>query len=293
MFHFSRRTLWIIIYITIPLIFILNQLGGEPDSDSTESVEQRWSLDEIDFEQTANRWQVDLPQAEQIRLSIIQSQAPSQTLASGDSSGLSLTRQGGQFVVTVVNPARLQLLETSVDFLVDWLPDSDNRRIVVSGSLNDEWLAALEPLNGQLQGEAYQGELQPAAAVSRLTAPPMGSDEQLAFLIWVDVLKQRLGGYQPEVRWDHRGARSQVLFNQTLAPSLFAPVSEEELEPVLSAYRNAAAQRQRRADQIHRYLVTTAVYQLPLDFLLRQPERLAQVDLAAVNQQRQQSMESR
>ncbi|MFG1498527.1 hypothetical protein ABMA57_18005 [Saccharospirillum sp. HFRX-1] len=293
MFHFSRRTLWIIIYVTIPLIFILNQLGGEPDSDSVQSVEQRWSLDDIDFQQNANRWQVDLPQAEQIWLSIIQPQAPAQTLASGDSTGLSLTRQGGQFVVTVVNPARLQLLETSVDFLVDWLPDSDNRRIVVSGSLNDEWLAALAPLNGQLQGEARQTEIQPAAAVSRLTAPPMGSDEQLAFLIWVDVLEQRLGGYQPEVRWDHRAARSQVLFNQTLAPSLFAPVSEEELAPVLSAYRNAAAQRERRADQIHRYLVTTAVYQLPLDFLLRQPERLAQVDLAAVNQQRQQTMESR
>ncbi|PTY39055.1 hypothetical protein BGP77_09915 [Saccharospirillum sp. MSK14-1] len=293
MFHFSRRTLWIIIYVTIPLIFILNQLGGEPDADSAEADPQRWSLDEVDFEQTSNRWQVDLPQAEQIRLSVVQPQAPAEMLATGDSSGLSLSRQGGQFVVTVVNPARLQLLETSVDFLVDWLPDSDERRIVVSGSLNDEWLAALEPLNGPLRGEALPGEVRAAAAVSRLTAPPMGSDEQLAFLIWVDVLEQRLGGYQPDVRWDHRAVRSQVLFNQTLAPSLFEPVTEDELEPVLSAYQNAAAQRQRRADQIHRYLLTTAVYELPLDFLLRQPERLAQVDLAAVNQQRQQSMESR
>lgn len=293
MFHFSRRTLWIIIYITIPLIFILNQLGSEPDTQTAESGEQRWSLDEVDFEQAGNRWQVDLPQSEQILLSVIQSQAPAQALATGDSSGLNLAYQGGQFVVTVVNPARLQLLETSVDFLVDWLPDSEDRRIVVSGALNDEWLAALAPLNGQLEGEARQAEIRPAAAVSRLTAPPMGTDEQLAFLIWVDVLEQRLGGYQPEVRWDHRAARSQVLFNQTLAPSLFAEVTEDELAPVLSAYQNAAAQRQRRADQIHRYLVTTAVYELPLNFLLRQPERLAQVDLAAVNQQRQQSMEDR
>lgn len=292
MFNFSRRTLWIIIYVTIPLIFALNQLGGEPDASSDAVEAQRWSLDELDFEQAGNRWQVNLPQSEQLRLSIIQSAAPAQALPLSDSSGLRLARQGGQFVVTIVNPARLQLLETSIDFLVDWLPDGADRRIVVSGPLNDEWLAALAPLDGRLQGEISAEEVQPAAAVSRLTAPPMGSDEQLAFLIWIDVLEQRLGGYQPEVRWDHRAQRSQVLFNQSLAPALFTPVTAAELEPVLSAYQNAAAQRRRQADQIHRYLVTTAVYQLPLDFLLRQPERLAQVNLAAVNQQRQHSLET-
>ncbi|WP_108126093.1 hypothetical protein [Saccharospirillum mangrovi] len=292
MFHFSRRTLWIIVYVTIPLIYVLNQLGGEPESESADAEDQLWSLDELSFERDGNRWLVDLPQANQLWLTVVQNEAPAEPLDS--SSGVRVSLQGGRTLVSVVNPARLELLETSVDFLVEWLPDGDDRQLILSGPLNDEWVAALEPLNGRLQGQASVEEIQPAAAVARLIAPPMGSDEQLAFLIWIDVLEQRLSGYQPEVRWDHRAERSQVLFSQTLAPNLFdEPVSDAELAPVLAAYQAAAEQRQRRADQIHRYLVTTAVYDLPLDFLLQQPERLARIDLAAVNQQRQRTQEAR
>ena len=288
MFHFSRRTLWIIIYVTIPLIFVLNQLGGESGPEPGEAPPQRWSLDDLHFEQSGNRWLVDLPDATQARLTVVQDRAPV-----GVAEGAQVSQQGGLYLVTVSNPARLDLLETSIDFLVDWLPDGDQRRLVLSAPLNEDWRAALEPLNASLNGNGQAATVPDRAAVARLTAPPMHSNEQLAFLIWIAVLEQRLGGYQREVRWDHSGERSQVLFNQTLAPRLFAPVTEAELEPVLAAYRRSANQRQRQADQIHRYLVTTAVYELPLDFLLRQPERLAEVDLAAVNQQRQRTQEAR
>lgn len=293
MFHFSRRTLWIIIYITIPLIFVLNQLGGESASPADDAEPAAWSLDELEFEHQGNRWLVDLPDAEQVWLTVVQSAAPAEALTAQASDAVSVSRQGGQYLVTIVNPAQLKLLETSIDFLVDWLPDGDDRQLVLSGPLDDDWRAALAPLEGTLNGQAYRQAVAPASAVSRLTAPSMGSDDQLAFLIWIAVLEQRLGGYQPEVRWDHRAELSQVLFNQTLPPALFAPVTEAELAPVLAAYRTAAEQRQRRSDQIHRYLVTTAVYDLPLDFLLRQPQRLAQIDLQAVNQQRQRAQESR
>lgn len=288
MFHFSRRTLWIIIYITIPLIFVLNQLGGESEPAAGEAPPERWSLDDLQFEHSGNRWLVDLPEAGQARLTVVQDRAPV-----GVAEGAQVSQQGGLYLVTVSNPARLDLLETSIDFLVDWLPDGDQRQLVLSGPLDDDWRAALAPLDGTLNGAGQAADVPSSAAVARLTAPPMHSDDQLAFLIWIAVLEQRLGGYQREVRWDHSGERSQVLFNQTLSPRLFALVTEAELEPVLAAYRQSANQRRRQADQIHRYLVTTAVYELPLDFLLRQPQRLAEVDLAAVNQQRQRTQEGR
>lgn len=288
MFHFSRRTLWIIIYITIPLIFVLHQLGPEPDMAGPER--QSWSLDDIEFQRDQAFWTVDLPESRTLRLTVIQERIPSEALPVPDARAVRTSRQGGRFLVTVVNPADRGALETSVDFLRQWLPDGERRDLVLSGPLTEVWRAEARRLLAPLAGTGVDNQVAPQPALTRLPSPPMGSQRQLAFLLWVGVLQQRLSGYEPEVRWDHRGQPSQVLINQTLAPEVLEPVTEDELAPVLAAYRAAASQRERSGEQIHRYLVTTAVYGLPLDFLLTQPERLAAITLADVNEQRERTL---
>jgi len=290
MFHFSRRTLWIIVYITIPLIFVLNQLG--PDSDDAPSGPERqiWSLDRIEFQRDDRLWTVELPDSRTLRLTVIQDRIPAESMTLPDADAIRTSRQGGRFLVTVVNPADRDALETSVDFLQQWLPDGDRRDLVVSGPLTDDVRAEVRRLLTPLQGAGVDNQITPLPTLTRLTSPPMGSQRQLAFLLWVGVLQQRLNGYDPEVRWDHRGRPSEVLINQTLTPGVMKPVTQAELEPVLAAYQSAAEQRDRSGEQIHRYLVTTAVYGLPLNFLLTQPERLASVTLNDVNDQREQTL---
>ena len=290
MFHFSRRTLWIIIYITIPLIFVLNQLG--PDSDRAPSAPERrvWSLDRIEFQRDGRLWTVELPDSRTVRLTVIQNQIPAESMTLPDAEAIRTSRQGGRFLVTVVNPADRRALETSVDFLRQWLPDGDRRDLVLSGPLTADHRAEVRRLMEPLHGTGVDNQVAPLPALTRLTSPPMGSQRQLAFLLWVGVLQQRLSGYNPEVRWDHRGKPSEVLINQTLTPEVLDPVTQTELEPVLAAYRTAADRRDRSGEQIHRYLVTTAVYGLPLDFLLTQPERLASVTLNDVNEQRERTL---
>lgn len=286
MFHFSRRTLWIIIYITIPLIFVLHQLGPEPDASPTEPERRVWPLDDIRFTRDDALWTVDLPGSRTLRLTVIQDRIPTESLAMPDDSGIRSSRQGGRFLVTVTNPADAGALETSVDFLQQWLPDGRHRDLVLSGPLNDTLRSQARRLLGPLSGSGTDNRVAPRSALTRLTSPPMGSRDQLAFLLWVGVLQQRLSGYDPEVSWDHRDRPSEVLINQTLTPDVLRPVTDAELAPVLEAYQAAAGQRQRRGEQIHRYLVTSAVYGLAVDFLLTQPERLAAVTLADVNEQR-------
>ncbi|GGX42105.1 hypothetical protein [Saccharospirillum salsuginis] len=290
MFHFSRRTLWIIIYITIPLIFVLNQLG--PDSDEAPSGPERliWSLDRIEFQRDDHLWTVELPDSRTVRLTVIQDRIPAESMTLPDAEAIRTSRQGGRFLVTVVNPTDRRALETSVDFLQQWLPDGDRRDLVLSGPLTADLRAEARRLTAPLAGTGVDNQVAPQPALTRLTSPPMGSQRQLAFLLWVGVLQQRLSGYEPEVRWDHRGRPSEVLINQTLAPEALGPVTEAELEPVLAAYQSAAEQRERSGEQIHRYLVTTAVYGLPLDFLLTQPERLASITLTDVNEQRERTL---
>lgn len=291
MFHFNRRTLWIIIYITIPLIFVLNQLGPEPEEPpSAEEAATHWSLDEIEFRRDEGLWTVDLPGSSVLRLTVIQNRIPAEAVTLQSSNAIRTSQQGGRFLVTVVNPASEEALVTSIEFLQDWLPDGQDRAVVLSGPLNPAWLAETRRLLDTLSGTGAENQVESVPALTRLSSPPMGSERQLAFLLWIGVLQQRLSGYEPEVRWDHRARTSEVLINQTLSPEVLVPVTEAELAPVLEAYQTSALNRDRGGEQIHRYLVTTAVYDLPLDFLLKQPQRLASVTLADVDQQRERTL---
>lgn len=288
MFHFSRRTLWLIVFVTIPLIVVLNRVGQDEEAVSPAANSQTWSLDELAVEtdeQAPGRalWTVDLDQARQLRLTITQDQLPTEQLDIAIDAAISTSRQGGQFQVTVINPADTEALEASVDFLQSWLPDGDTRSVVLSGELEDDRVAIAERLLEPLRGAGMANQIAPQPSLGRLTSPPMGTNNQLAFLLWVGVLQQRLSGYDPQVRWDHRAKTSQVLINQTLSPELFRPVTAEELKPVRAAYTASAEQRSRDAEQIHRYLVTSAVYDLPSDFLVSQQPRLSAITLEDVN----------
>ncbi|MEX2367723.1 MAG: hypothetical protein WD601_14065 [Pseudohongiellaceae bacterium] len=288
MFHFSRRTLWIIIFVTIPLIVVLNRLGQEGNGTSQVAESSTWSLDELAVEtdeQASGRtlWTVDLNQARQLRLTIAQNLIPAEQMDIAIDAAIRTSRQGGRFLVTVVNPADTSALEASVDFLRAWLPNGDNRAVVVSGDLDDERVAIASRLLESLQGLGMVNQVVPQPSLGRLESPPMGTREQLAFLLWVGVLQQRLSGYDPQIRWDHRAATSQVLINQTLSPEAFTPVTAAELAPVRAAYTASAEQRSRTAEQIHRYLVTSAVYDLPPDFLVSQQQRLSEITLEDVN----------
>lgn len=288
MFHFSRRTLWLIIFVTIPLIVVFNLVGQEEGVVSEVVEPQAWFLDDLAVstdERAPGRtlWTVDLDQARQLRLTITQDLIPTEQLDIAIDAAVSTSRQGGQFQVTVVNPADTDALQASVDFLQSWLPDGDSRSVVLSGDLDDDRMAVARRLLEPLLGEGMVNQVAPQPSLARLRSPPMGTNEQLAFLLWVGVLQQRLSGYDPQVRWDHRAETSQVLINQTLSTDLFVPVTEEELEPVRAAYTASAEQRSRSAEQIHRYLVTSAVYDLPADFLVSQQQRLSAITLADVN----------
>lgn len=289
MFTFRRRTLWFLIYLLIPVIFLLHRVGEEEPPLAEVATVTHWSLDDIDVEQRGNLWWVALPGAQQWRLTVAQRSAPAMELGLGLADSVQQSMQGGYWLVSITNPASPETLAEALSFLATWLPDGDGRQWVLTGPVSEDMLSTIEQYDNLLQGQGQPVPQQPDSIADRLISPPIGSEEHLAFLLWVGVLQQRLGDDRAALRWDHRFAESQVVFNQSLTRELLEPVRSDEFEQVMSTYKDAAAERLRSSEQIHGALLVTAVHALSAGFMLNQPERLAVIDLDAVNQQRERS----
>ncbi|WP_320821649.1 hypothetical protein [Reinekea sp.] len=288
MFHFSRRTLWIIIYVTIPLIILLDSLGPDPlDEADSEPLLPTWSLDELAYNCDRQVCALTLAGAERIWLSAIVERIPTGQVAVPEAVHLQTQQLGGRFVIGLEGPADAQTQADLVAFLQQWLPSEGDLEWVVSGAVSSELVGQLNDLDFQRTGIGLTNSVAPIKVLTRLQAPPLGTADQLAFLLWIDLLRTRLAAYPIKGQWDHRPAISSVGFNGTLSADLFYPVDRAEFAPVLAAYQSSATQRQRSAAQIQRYAVTAALYRLPLSFFVNQPERLATLSLASVNQMRE------
>jgi len=288
MFHFSRRTLWIIIYVTIPLIILLNSLGPDPLTDTdTEPMLPTWSLDELALDCQQQVCALTLEGAERIWVSAIVERIPTGQVAVPDSLQLQTQQLGGRFVIGLEGRADAQTQADLMLFLPQWLPSEGDLEWVVSGAVSRDLVAQLNDVGFKRSGTGLTNSVEPIKALTRLQAPALGTADQLAFLLWIDLLRGRLAAYPIKGQWDHRAAISSVGYSGTLSADLFYPVDRAEWAPVLAAYQASAAQRLRSAAQIQRYAVTAQLYRLPLSFFVNQPERLATLSLASVNQMRE------
>jgi hypothetical protein len=294
MFHFKRRTLWIIIYITIPLIFVLNSLGPNPDvKQELEKAPEfvLWSLDEVSTQCTPNKCLLPLEGASDVVVSAILPSAPVKSIEIP--AGFEFTTQwlGGKVVGQVRVLNQVSAFKDIQSFYRQWLPQAAEVQWVVSGDLDDSELLTLLPLNTEFSNTSVPYNIKDPIGLTRLVSPTIGSEDQVAFLMWVEVLKRRLTGYDVQVRWDHRAPTSWVLFNSTIAADSLNTVTETEFQEVMDVYLAAANQRQREISQLHRYAVNALVYELPFEFFIQQPKRLQAVTLNDVNQIREQTLE--
>lgn len=285
MLHFQRRTLWIIIYVTIPLIIILNNMDGTSDTEQAVGMKgqnQRWSLDKLKVKQQGDIAWLDLGSAETLELSVILTAIPATSLALSNSAAFSSYFQGGKFVLSVTNPVNEAALDESLKFIAQWVPD-EIEALVVSGPYSAKWAELIEKRLQAPKGDGFAISFAASKGLARLTSPAMNSPDQLAFLMAVSILKQRLSGYNIQMAWDHRRTDSIVTFNSTLSEDVFYPASQDELEPIYQAFSTSASVRERTQAQLHKYLQTAVVYELPFSFFVEQPSRLAAVRVEDVN----------
>ena len=294
MFHFKRRTLWIIIYITIPLIFVLNSLGPNPDvkQDLEKAPEfVLWSLDEVSTQCSQNKCLLRLEGAEKVVVSALLTDAPVKSIEIPAEFEFTTYWLGGKVIGQVKTLNQESGFKDIQAFYRQWVPREANVQWVVSGDLNETDLEALLPLNSEYGNTGVPYEVKEAIGLTRLVSPKIGSEDQVAFLMWVEILKRRLAGYDVQVRWDHRARTSSVVFNSTITTDSKNAVTQSEFQDVMDVYLAVANQRQRELDQLHRYAVNALIYELPFQFFVQQPERLKAVTLNDVNRIREQTLE--
>ena len=293
MFHFKRQTLWIIIYVTIPLIFILNSVGPGPEQGASSDIDAKlnWSLESITLECDKAICHQSLDGTTRLWVSAMFKPLPVSQVTVPDGLEFTVSRQGGYVVATLAFEQGPDAWRDVSAFLIQWLPANASIMWLVSGAdpaSFDELLANMET---QMSGLSLDNEFVRPKAELVWQAPVIGDPDQLAFLLWIEVLKQRLAGSGIEVAWDHRQSNSYVTLNQPVPAGAFLPVNSNELEPILAVYVDSANERLRSGLQHHRYGVTSIIYSVPYSLFSNQPQRLAQITLDSVNKMREFSFE--
>lgn len=280
MFHFRRRTLWIIIYLTIPLIFILNQLG--PGSSDDEQ-----SANETALVCTAE--QCLLPSPSDFEFVLVSGLLPLVPVSSVPvPEGVSLeveTRHHRLIARFTLGPDSAEVFFT---FLQAWLPAGSDPVWAVTAKDPKAWGERLAIVEGQGMAVDIPGT---SLEDGQLTIPPVGTVEGLAFQLWLSILQQRL---QVEgvarLRVDTRPYPGRVLGLVELSESHLQPISEAEWQGAHDAWMDIALQPLTPRQQ-HRYAEQALLFQQSLSKLLERDQRLQQLTLSDLQKQRERTIE--
>ncbi|MFY0663673.1 MAG: hypothetical protein JXQ97_03555 [Natronospirillum sp.] len=280
--------MWILIFVLIPLIYVLNEMGADDDSPNSANSEPLQTL--FDMGQVAVQrerlsgqpvWWAALPGSGVVEIGILEPRLPTARIPIPDSQDLVTTARNNQFIVYLRSPVEQAALEVSLDFLTEWLPPpSPETTYVLAGDLNAALTEQLVSILSRSRGPAIPFLAQPRASITRLISPPTGTQDQLAFLMAAELLSERLAGYNIQLSWDHRGERSIALINSSLNPEHREVPSEADFERVQNAFLNQAYQTERSVQQISRYMMTMAAFGLGTDYMATQTTRTRTLDYA-------------
>lgn len=283
---FSRRNLWILIFILIPLIYVLNEMGPDDSVPShAEPLQTAFDIGHVVVQRERMSgqpvWWTALPGSGVVEIGVLEPRLPTARIPIPDSQDLVTTARNDQFIVYLRSPVEQAALEVSLDFLTEWLPPpSPTTTYVLAGDLNAALTEQLVAILTRSRGPSIAFVAQPRAAITRLTSPPTGTQDQLAFVMAAELLRARLAGYDIQLSWDHRGERSIALINSSLLPEHREVPSQAEFERVQMAFLEQAYRTERSVQQISRYMMTMAAFGLETDYMATQTTRTRTLDYA-------------
>lgn len=283
---FDRRFLWLIIFILIPLIPLLNNLGPSegflvPAND--EPTQDRFARTGLQVQKSAlgdvpATW-VNLPNSDAVRVSVLTDRQPLARPEPPANVSLSVDARHGYYVATVTLPLTTAALESGTRFLDHWLPAPTARtRYALSGDLTDQRVMEIGLALGRADAPGSPFAPVAPSAVTAVTGPLPGQVEYEAFVIGMDLLSRRLDGYNPRLRWDHSERQSKALLNITLAPAQRGVPPAEDFQAALARRRAALTTDTLNAAHIHRQMITLAGYDLPADTLTTRLDWLDHLD---------------
>lgn len=278
--RFSRKTLWMIIIILIPVITILNTSNRSPVEQNGAEIQDRFVLNQLEFISQGPDWRVQLPGSGLIAMAIAIPGVPTGKVDIPNHQDFEIAIRRNHTVTYIKIPAERAALDVTLDFLQQWLPPLDEHsHIIVAGEITDATLDYIREQMVDARGDSQPLSSAPPNELSVIPLPTMGTTEQMSVLLAANILNQRLSGYATRFSWNHRSDISYLTINATLRREWLELVTEDEFAQAKASMLEAAVQPDRSVDQILRYLTTIALDSLPAEFILQQAESINNLTL--------------
>ena len=293
----TRRKLWLLIYLLIVLILVLHRSGPQPYSIQLPAMPSSSSIASVDLQQLQIhsladtpwpvRW-LALPGSNHVTLALILSALPATAWPDTWADTVKLAYRGGYGIVQHSSVAENQAVQSSVEQLAHILPTAAVQGLAISGPVDATAVQQIVTLLHQRLMHSTAPSMPLALppippALSQFTAPPVSTQDYLAFQMVILILSQRLAGYDTQPIWHYQQARPVASLSLTVDATTLRPIDADEFSALHQQLLASAQQSTRSLQQVERYLLNTLVYDLPPDYLRNQIQSLQQIDLAQVN----------
>ncbi len=286
--HFSRRFLWLLILLLIPLIPFLDSLGPDEvyrlpertsqpaDSFSTAQVTES-TVSEVRGNVPVLR--LALPDAPEFRLSVVSDRQPAELppLPQGI-TGESVFRYG-RWVLNLVAPYDGDQLEALAEYLMWALPPATrDTRYVLSGPWSDELAGAVIGSLVQSDAPSYRVDPPRSRGVVVYTSPYPDEPGYWSFVLAMDLLDQRLTGYRAEMQWNQQVRPAEVALTTSLLPEQRELPAPGDFGSSRERLLRAVAAEERSLNGWHQQLIWLAAYDLAPGYLAERERQVS--DLA-------------
>lgn len=280
--RFSRRFLWLLILVLIPLIPFLRNLGPdevyvlpERSSPTTESFDTDHVTERLTREVRDNvsTLRLVLSDASDFRLTVISDRQPAELppLPEGV-SGESVLRYG-RWTLTLVVPYDGDRLETLAEYLQWTLPPVTRRTgYVLSGPWSDRLAEVVVGSLVRSDAPSFRVDPPHSEGVLVYKSPYPDEPRYWPFLLAMDLLDQRLTGYRAEMHWNHQVRPSEVALTTSLLPEQRQLPSTSAFDASRQRLLRAVGAEKRSASGWHQHLIRLAAYALEPGELM-EPER--------------------
>lgn len=282
--HFSRRFLWLLILLLLPLIPFLDSLGPdevyqlpEQTSEPVSSFAASRVFDDTVSEVRGNVpvIRLPLPEAPEFRLSVVSDRQPAELppLPQGV-TGESVFRYG-RWVLNLVIPYDGEPLEALAEYLMEALPPATrDTGYVLSGPWTDEVASAVVGSLVQSDAPSYRVDPPGSRGVVVYTSPYPDEPGYWSFVLAMDLLDQRLGGYRAEMHWNQQVRPAEVALTTSLLPEQRGLPDSTDFENSRRRLLRAVAAEERSLAGWHQQLIWVAAYNLAPRHLAEREQRV-------------------
>ncbi|BCE01504.1 hypothetical protein [Marinicellulosiphila megalodicopiae] len=289
---FSKKMLWALNLVLLPLIYVLSQVGVESNDALVEDKmpTEFYNLQDVVFHKDrfngiGLHW-AEFDNAQEIYFGFVINRQPIASVSIPEFVEVHTQVQGGKLWINVSMPNNRDIIYDALLFIQLWLPKlTQSDEIMIAGEVNESIVATLVENLMHNQGDFVAFFAASSNSNNIIPAPQIGDENFESFYVAYLLLLQRTQKTSVSLRWDVKGGQRFLILDGVVDAKWFSDVTFQEFDQLMSELiKNIENQKTKRSGLV-RYLMHQAGYNLPVDYFQSRPLRYQQVTIQRVNEQ--------